>query len=167
VGVVTGLHGAHRVHGRDVGTAERPVVVDVLDARAALPDHAGELRQAAGSVADGDGEPRQASPMHEPLLDDAAQDRRVDIPPAHDKHNPLAFQLGKKAGYQRGKGRRGGALHDDLLELQHPQYGQCDPGFLDTHHLAHALAGEPERRFPDPQDSEPVRFGAQIGRAHV
>src|SRR6187431_1073185 len=80
VRVVAGFHGAHDIHGRNVRPAEGAVVLDVLHARATTRDHAGQLGEAAGPIADRHCEPRHATIVHETLLDHAAKHGGIDVP---------------------------------------------------------------------------------------
>ena len=73
--------------------AEDAVVGDLLNAGTRFGDDGSEVRQAPGAVADGGHEARQSAIGGEADLDHAAEDEGIDISPAEQEHDGLAFQL--------------------------------------------------------------------------
>lgn len=88
--LIAGFDRAEDVDRRHVGTGERPIVRDLLHARASLGNDARQPRQAAGAVADHGGEADEPAVGHECRFDQPAEDRQINIAARQDEDNALA-----------------------------------------------------------------------------
>ena len=84
------LHRTKDVHRRDIRAGKSAIVHHLLDAGTAGSDLCGQICETAGPIANHGGEARKSSVGDESALDDPAQDIRIDISAAKQKHDAFA-----------------------------------------------------------------------------
>ena len=112
-----------------------------------------------GPIADHGGETREPAVRHQPALDHAAEDIRIDVAAAEEQDDIFAGQLRQLPGKTGGERGGGGAFHDAFFQFDEAQDGERDLFFIHEHDFVGVLARDLESVAPDLRNGEAVGQG--------
>src|SRR5436190_7530408 len=95
---ISRFHGTKDMHCRHVGVGKGAIMYHLFDTGAGQRDLRGQIRQAAGAIANDRDKPRQSAVSNKSAFNYPAQDIWINISTTEKKHHAFASEIAQRAG---------------------------------------------------------------------